>query len=47
MKTYGLDSYNQTMSYEVMNPLRSSVGGDEKPMIIIIEDEDISRETVL
>lgn len=32
---YGLDSYNQTMSSEVMNPLRSANGGDTKPMCMV------------
>lgn len=36
MKTYGLDSYNQTISAEVSNPLRSKEGGDTKPMVLIV-----------
>lgn len=40
MKTYGLGSYNQAISLEVTNPLRAGEGGDEKPMVIIIRDED-------
>jgi len=32
--TYGLDSYNQSISIEVINPIRSASGGDTKPMIV-------------
>ena len=39
MIAYGFDSYNQTVSEEVINPLRSSEGGDTKPMTLVVTDE--------
>ena len=31
-----IDSYNQTMNYEVAEPLRSADGGDTKPKVLIL-----------
>ena len=31
---YGVDSYNQVTSEEVINPLRAASGGDTKPMVM-------------
>lgn len=39
LQTYGIDSYNQTMQKETINPLRSGAGGDEKPMVLIVKKE--------
>ena len=33
--SYGLDSYNQTVSEEIINPIRSASGGDTKPMVLV------------
>ena len=44
-----LDSYNQAVSVEVAEPLRSAEGGDTKPKVLIVKDEaeDIDREEIL
>lgn len=42
VQTYGLDSYNQTITEEKINPLRSSEGGDTKPMIVVVKDDEDS-----
>lgn len=34
-KSYGLDTYNQTMEEEVAQPIRSAEGGDCKPKVLI------------
>lgn len=39
-KTYALDGYNQTITEETIYPIRSCEGGDEKPMVLIVKDED-------
>ena len=33
--SYGLDSYNQTVSEEIINPIRSASGGDTQPMALV------------
>ena len=43
-----IDSYNQTASVEVAEPLRSAEGGDTKLKVLVIkDDEDIDREKIL
>ena len=34
-KSYGLDTYNQTMEEEIAQPIRSAEGGDCKPKVLI------------
>lgn len=34
-----VDSYNQAVSLEVAEPLRSAEGGDTKPKVLIVKDE--------
>ena len=38
MIAISIDSYNQTTSLEVAEPLRSAEGGDTKPKVLIIKD---------
>lgn len=49
MIVMSVDSYNQAVSIEVAEPLRSAEGGDTKPKVLIVRDEaeDIDREEVL
>ena len=47
MIAISIDSYNQTASAEIAEPLRSAEGGDTKPKVLVIKDEDIDREKVL
>lgn len=48
MIAISIDSYNQTASVEVAEPLRSAEGGDTKPKVLVIKnDKDIDREKVL
>ena len=47
MAAISIDSYNQTASVEIAEPLRSAEGGDTKPKVLVIKDEDIDREKVL
>ena len=45
MIAISIDSYNQTASTEVAEPLRSAEGGDTKPKVLVIkDDDDISRQ---
>lgn len=39
MIVLSIDSYNQTASPEVAEPLRSAEGGDTKPKVLIVKDE--------
>lgn len=48
--TYGYDGYNQALVFERINALRSSEGGDTKPMVLIVKYErnsNTDREEVL
>lgn len=49
MIVMSVDSYNQAVSVEVAEPLRSAEGGDTKPKVLIVKDEaeDIDGEEVL
>lgn len=49
MIVMSVDSYNQAVSVEVAEPLRSAEGGDTKPKVLIVKDEaeDVDREEVL
>lgn len=49
MVVMSIDSYNQTASLEVAEPLRSAEGGDTKPKVLVIKSgtEDINREEIL
>lgn len=42
IKTYGFDSYNQTVELETAQPLRSHGGGDEMPKVMIVQSEPIA-----
>lgn len=48
MIVMSIDSYNQTTSLEVAEPLRSAEGGDTKPKVLVIKDgaEDSNREEI-
>ena len=35
----GVDSYNQTASFEIAPPLRAGEGGDEKAKVLILNDQ--------
>lgn len=39
MIVMSVDSYNQAVSLEVAEPLRSAEGGDTKPKVLIAKDE--------
>lgn len=49
MIVISIDSYNQTASLEIAEPLRSAEGGDTKPKVLIVKDdtEDTDREEIL
>lgn len=48
MITISIDSYNQTASVEVAEPLRAAEGGDTKPKVLVIkDDEDTNRKEIL
>lgn len=49
MIVISIDSYNQTASLEVAEPLRAAEGGDTKPKVLVIKDgaEDTDRKEVL
>ena len=40
MTAISVDSYNQAVSLEIAEPLRAAEGGDTKPKVLIIKDED-------
>lgn len=40
VQTYGFDSYNQTIDKELSQSLRSNEGGDTKPKVIVIANDD-------
>ena len=48
--TISIDTYNQTVSVEVAEPLRASEGGDTKAKVLIIYDgetDNTDREKIL
>lgn len=48
MIAISIDSYNQTASAEIAEPLRAGEGGDERAKVLVIkDDEDINREKIL
>lgn len=48
MIAISIDSYNQTASLELAEPLRAGEGGDERAKVLVIKnDEDINREKIL
>ena len=49
MIVMSIDSYNQTASLEVAEPLRSAEGGDTKPKVLVIKNEtdNTDREEIL
>ena len=47
MIAISIDSYNQTASVEIAEPLRSAEGGDTKPKVLVIkDDENTNREKI-
>ena len=47
MIAISVDSYNQTASTEIAEPLRAGEGGDERAKVLVIkDDEDINREKI-
>ena len=44
-----IDTYNQTASEEVAEPLRAAEGGDNRPKVLVVKDEadNTDREKVL
>lgn len=45
MLVMSVDSYNQAVSVEVSEPLRSAEGGDTKPKVLIVKDEKSIRSS--
>ena len=43
MIAISIDSYNQTASVEVAESLRSAEGGDTKPKVLVIKDDESIR----
>ena len=44
MIAISIDSYNQTASVEIAEPLRAAEGGDTKPKVLVIKDESIRSD---
>ena len=44
-----IDTYNQTASEEVAEPLRAAEGGDNRPKVLVVKDEtdNADREEIL
>lgn len=47
MIAISIDTYNQTASEEVAEPLRAAEGGDTKPKVLIVRNEDVDRKEIL
>ena len=43
MIAISIDSYNQTASAEIAEPLRAAEGGDTKPKVLVIKDDESIR----